>query len=155
MAKCEISFPDEFAFQLSELGKHTDEITARALEAAADKVIPVFKSNLAESIGNTTFPSRSTGELLASVGKSPAMVDKNGNTNVKIGFNEPRKTQYAAVGKRSYYEITNAMIANVIEYGKHSLNQPPRPFLKRTKSQTMDTCIEAAQQAFDEEVKKL
>ena len=55
--------------------------------------------------------------------------------------------------KRSYYLITNAMIANVLEYGKHG--QPPRPWLKRTKAQAKDVFLQAAQQKFEEEIDKL
>jgi hypothetical protein len=72
---------------------------------------------------------------------------------VKIGFNEPRRRQYAAKGKRSYYTITNAMIANVIEHGKHG--QPPKPFLKPARTSSRKPAIEAMKQKLDEEIGKL
>lgn len=155
MAKCEINFPHELEIKLSRCGSRIDEITGKSLEAAAETALPVFKSNLAQSIGDTQFESRSTGELLDSVGISPVEVDKKGIINIKVGFREPRSNQYSAKGKRSYYRITNAMIANVLEYGKHSAHQPPRPFLKRTKAQVKNSCIAAAQKAFDKEFDQL
>ena len=148
-----IEFPDELGALLTAVGNHVDEITEKAFQAGAEAVLPIFRENLKASIGNTKFESRSTGELVESVGISPFMIDNKGNPNIKIGFNEPRSLQYLAVHKRSYYLITNAMIANVLEYGKHG--QPPRPWLTRTKAQAKDVFLQAAQQKFEEEIDKL
>jgi hypothetical protein len=84
----------------------------------------------------------STGELERALGVSPAKLDRNGNYNIKIGFAEPR-----ADGK------SNAMIANVLEYGKHG--QPPRPFIKPAKTQSQKAAIAAMTAKFDEEVEKI
>ena len=43
------------------------------------------------------------------------------------------------------------MLANLLEYGKHG--QPPKPFLKRTKSSSQAQCIEAMQTVLKEELK--
>ena len=75
------------------------------------------------------------------MGISKVRLDRNGNHNIKIGFREPRKD-----GK------TNAMVANIIEYGKH--NQPARPFLKRAKSQSKKRCIEVMTNKLKEELDK-
>ena len=83
------------------------------------------------------------------------MIDRNGNANIKIGFREPRKKQYAAKGKRSYYEITNAMIANVLEHGKKSANQPAKPFLKPAIAKTRKKCREVMQATLEKEIEKL
>lgn len=154
MAKINIKMPDDFLLKLSYLGSKTDEICEKALEAGAEVVEGKVRSNLRSVIGSgVKIPSRSTGELLDSLGTSPAKLDKNGMLNVKVGFNEPRRKQYAAKGKRSYKEITNAMIANVIEYGKSG--QPPKPFLKPAKSSSGKACISAMKKTLEEEVKKL
>jgi hypothetical protein len=66
-----------------------------------------MKSNLQAAIGHgTKTKSRSTGKLAASLGLSPAKLDRDGNFDVKVGFSEGRG------------DISNAMLANVLEYGK-------------------------------------
>ncbi|HIU49729.1 MAG TPA: hypothetical protein IAD22_01780, partial [Candidatus Limousia pullorum] len=101
----------------------------------------------------TKYESRSTGELEDSLGVAPMDVDEKGNYNIKIGFNEPRRTQYEAKGKRSYNTATNAMVANVLEYGKHG--QPAKPFLKPAISSSRSRCKKAMIDTFNEEIKKL
>ena len=154
MAKCEITLPEELQKKLDRLGRQTDEITAKALEAGAEATLPYLRSGLKDVIGkDTKCESRSTGELIRSLGISPVMVDREGSPNIKVGFNEPRRVQRAAKGKRSYYTATNAMLANVLEYGKHG--QPPKPFLKQAKNRSRKAAAAAMQRAFDEEVEKL
>lgn len=149
-----ISFDDDFSKKLAALGSHTDEILEKAMTAGAEAALPIVRAELQGAIGgDTKKPSRSTGELVDSLGISPTMVDNKGVTNVKIGFNEPRRRQYAAKKKRSYYTITNALIANVLEYGKHG--QPPRPWLKRAKTKATKVFRAKAQEIIDKEVEKL
>lgn len=154
MAKCEITLPEELQKKLDRLGRQTDEITAKALEAGAEATLPYLRSGLKDVIGkDTKYESRSTGELIRSLGISPVMVDREGSPNIKVGFNEPRRVQRAAKGKRSYYTATNAMLANILEYGKHG--QPPKPFLKQAKNRSRKAAAAAMQRAFDKEVEKL
>lgn len=154
MAKCEITLPEELQKKLDRIGRQTDEITAKALEAGAEATLPYLRSGLKDVIGkDTKYESRSTGELIRSLGISPVMVDREGSPNIKVGFNEPRRVQRAAKGKRSYYTATNAMLANALEYGKHG--QPPKPFLKQAKNRSRKAAAAAMQRAFDEEVEKL
>lgn len=154
MAKVDIKMPDDFLRKLSQLGDKTDAICEEMLDAGGEVVKKEVRSKLQAVIGSgVKIPSRSTGELLNSLGVSPALVDKDGIINVHVGFNEPRRKQYAAKGKRSYYTITNAMIANVLEYGKSG--QPAKPFLKPALSASRKACKEAMQKKFDEEVKKI
>jgi hypothetical protein len=116
----------------------TDEILPKVLTAGGEVVLAKVKSNLHSVIGqNTKYESRSTGELENSLGFSPARRDRNENWNVKIGFAEPRRS-----GK------TNAMIGNVLEYGK--AGQPPKPFLKPAKTQSKAECTAAMKQKFEE-----
>lgn len=154
MAKIEIKLPEEFLLKVSKLETHTDEIVERTLEAGGKVVLSKVKGNLSAVVGSRLESApRSTGELESALGLSPADVDNSGIHNVKVGFNEPRRKQYAAKGKRSYYEITNAMIANVIEYGKHG--QPPKPFLKPAKSSSRAACQNAMKAKLEEEIEKL
>lgn len=155
MAEAKFKMPEDFLQKISNLGDKTDEIVGKALQAGGEVVLANVRSNLRSVIGNgTKYTSKSTGELVASLGLSPPKLDKDGNMNVKIGFNEPRRRQYAAKSKRSYYTITNAMIANVLEYGRHG-HQEPKPFLKPAMAASKNDCIRAASAKLDEEIAKL
>ncbi len=140
MAKADIKMPDDFLMRLSRLGKRTDEITGRVLEAGGEVVLESVRSKLASAIGkDTKFESRSTGELESALGVSPVKLDRDGNLNVKVGFAEPRSDG-----------DSNAKIANILEYGKSG--QPARPFLKPAKNASKAACIDAMQRRFTEEV---
>ena len=140
MARCDIQMPEDFLLKLARLGEKTDEILPKVLEAGGEVVEAKVKDNLQAVIGHgTKEESRSTGELLSALGVSAARQDKDGNFNVKIGFSEPRPD-----GK------SNAMIAGVLEYGKHG--QTPKPFLKPAKSQSKNAAIEAMKAKFESEV---
>ena len=102
---------------------------------------------------DTKYDSRSTGELQAALGISPVGVDKKGNYDIKIGFDEPRKQQSTAKGKRSYNTATNAMIANVLEYGKHG--QPAKPFLKPAQRSSQKPAKAKIIEVLESEVSKL
>ncbi len=143
MAKVQVKMPEEFLLRLSRLGDKTDEIIPKVLEAGGEVVEQKVRANLNAVIGrDTKEESRSTGELLSALGVSPAKIDRDGNYNVKVGFSEPRPD-----GR------SNAMIANVLEYGKSG--QPAKPFLKPARSAARAPCIEAMKAAFEREVEKL
>lgn len=138
-----IKMPDKLLDRLSKLGKNTDMIAEKVLQAGGEVMVKKIRGNLSAVIGSKTkYESRSTGELEESLGVTPVKVDKDGNHNIKIGFAEPRSD-----GK------SNAMIANVIEYGKHG--QPAKPFLKPAISSSRSQCKKAMIDTFNEEVKKL
>lgn len=143
MAKAEVKLPEELLTRLSQLGKRSDEIAEKMLEAGGEVVLARVKSNLSGVIGQgTKYPSQSTGELERSLGLSPVKLSREGNHNIKVGFSEPRSDGGS-----------NAQIANIIEYGKHG--QPAKPFLKPAKSASKAACIEVMKQAFEQEVSKL
>ena len=139
MAKVKIQMPDEFLDQLAGMGNALDAAIPRALEAGGRVVLVKMKSNLRAAIGrDTKYESRSTGKLAVALGLSPAKLNRDGNLDVKVGFSEGRG------------DVSNAMLANVLEYGKHG--QPPKPFLKQTKSSSRKPCIEAMQASLKEEL---
>jgi HK97 gp10 family phage protein len=142
MARAEFKMPESFLLKISALGDKTDEIVPRVLEAGAEVVLAKTKSNLRAVIGKTKHPSRATGELVNALGVSGARMDREGNYNVKVGFAEPRKDGGS-----------NAMLANVIEYGKSG--QPPHPFLKPAKSAAKNECIETMKAALEREIDSL
>lgn len=143
MAKVTIKMPEDFLLRVSRLNEKTDEIIPRVLKAGGEIVLDKIKSNLDSAVGrDTKYPSRSTGQLAASLGLSPVMQDRDGNHNIKIGFSEPRRDG-----------DSNAKIANIIEYGRSG--QPAKPFLKPAKSTGRQPCIEAMKAKLDEEVNKI
>ena len=139
MAKLKIEMPTKLLDQLAGMGNALDAAIPKALAAGGKVVVDKMASNLRAAIGSSTkTKSRSTGKLAASLGVSPSKLDRDGNLDVKVGFSEGRGN------------VSNAMLANVLEYGKHG--QPPKPFLKRTKSLSRKPCIDAMQQALKEEL---
>jgi len=143
MARGSYKMPEDFLLKVSTLAEKTDEIIPKVLEAGGEVVKAKVKANLQATIGSDTkLPSRSTGELIDALGVTPAGVDRNGNYNVKVGFDEPRKDGES-----------NAKIANILEYGKSG--QPAKPFLKPAKTASRNACIEAMKKKLDEEISKI
>lgn len=143
MANVKITMPDELLNKLSKLGKEQDDIAAKVLEAGAEIMEEKLKSAVSSAVGKgTKYKSRSTGELVGAVGISPVKVDRNGNSNIKVGFAEPHSGG-----------VSNAMLASLIEYGK--TGQPPKPFMKRAQSASKTPVKQAMIAKFEEEINKL
>ena len=143
MAKADINFPDAFLEQLSRLGSQFDSVAESVLEAGGEVVLEKAQRNLAAVIGTgTKYDSRSTGELVDSLGLSPVKLNKSGNHDIKVGFSEPRSDGGS-----------NAKIANILEYGKHG--PTPKPFMKPARTSSKAECIQAMKDTLEAEVKKL
>ena len=143
MAKAIVKMPEEFLLKISGLEASTDDIVPKVLEAGGNVVLQKVKRNLQAVVGKgTKRRSRSTGELLRSIGLSQAMLDRNGDHNVKVGFAEPRSDGGS-----------NAKVANILEYGKHG--QPARPFLKPAKSSSKKACEDAMIAKLEEELRQI
>lgn len=143
MAKADINFPDAFLEQLSRLGSQFDSVAESVLEAGGEVVLEKAQRNLAAVVGTgTKYDSRSTGELVESLGLSPVKLNKSGNHDIKVGFSEPRSDGGS-----------NAKIANILEYGKHG--QAPKPFMKPAKTSSKVECIQVMKDTLEAEVKKL
>lgn len=137
MAKCTYKLPEDFLKKLSSLGSHMDEVSEKVLQAGGEVVLQKTRSNLVSVLSG-----ESTGELVSALGLSGVRLDRDGNPNIKVGFDEPRRDG-----------SSNAMVANIIEYGKH--NQPAKPFLKPAKSQSKSECIDTMVATLEKEIKKL
>ncbi|MCI6360554.1 MAG: HK97 gp10 family phage protein [Eubacterium coprostanoligenes] len=143
MPKVSMKLPDDLIKKISSLGDKTDEICEKALKAGADVVEQHLKTNLNNAIGkNLKYESRSTGQLKRSIGVTPVLIDKNGNYNIKIGVDDRRTDS-----------VTNTMLANILEYGK--VGQPPKPFLKPTKSKSKKPALDAITHTLEDEISKL
>ena len=137
MAKCTAKLPEDLLKKLSRVGSNMDKIATEALEAGGEVVLKKTKSNLQEVVSD-----RSTGQLVNALGLSPVLVDRNGNYNIKVGFDEYRRDG-----------SSNAMVANIIEYGKHG--QPAKPFLKNAKTASKKECEDVMKRTIEEEIKKI
>lgn len=143
MADVEIKMPTELLERLSKLGARQDEISARVLEAGAEVLEAKMRSALAGAVGkDTKYESRSTGELLGALGTSPVLIDRNGNSNIKVGFSEPHSGG-----------VSNAKLASIIEYGKHG--QQPKPFRKRAQTAARAPVRNAMMAKLEEELSKI
>lgn len=130
MARVQIRLPNTFIDALGAASNVLESSVEEVLQAGAGVVEPRMRANLAAAIGS---PSRSTGQLLAALGTTTVKVNSRGDHNVKVGFAENRSD-----GR------SNALIANVLEHGRS--NQPARPFLAPTRSQTRRPAVEAMKQ---------
>lgn len=138
-----MKLPDDLIEKISTLGDKTDEICEKALKAGAEVVEEQLKTNLNNSIGkDLKYDSRSTGQLEKAIGVTPVLVDKNGDYNIKVGVDDNRSDG-----------LTNTMLANILEYGK--VGQPPKPFLKPTKSKSKKPALAAISQTLEDEISKL
>lgn len=133
MARAQIKLPTAFIDSLEAASTMLDTAAEEVLQAGASIVEPRMRANLAGAIGQGRTPSRSTGQLFGALGTTTAKVNSRGDHNVKIGFAENRRD-----GR------SNALIANVLEHGRS--NQPARPFLAPTRSQTRRPATEAMKQ---------
>jgi len=148
VAKVTWKMPTEFLDDIGKLESWVaDDIIPKVLEAGGKVVLAKVRGNLQSVIGkNLKYKSRSTGELVSALGLSKPRLDRRGNYDVKIGFREPRR-------RRGGSRASNAMLANIIEYGKQG--QPPKPFLKPAKSASRTPAIEAMKRKLEEEINKL
>lgn len=134
MARVQIKLPNDFIDALDSASSLIDNSAEQVLKAGANIVEPRMRSNLSAAIGSSTKqPSRSTGQLAKALGTAPVKVNSRGDYNVKVGFADNRDD-----GR------PNALIANVLEHGRS--NQPARPFLAPTRSQTRRAAITAMKQ---------
>lgn len=134
MARIQIKLPNDFIDALDSASNAIDNSAEKVLKAGANIVEPRMRSNLSAAIDSSTKqPSRSTGQLAKALGTAPVKVNSRGDYNVKVGFAENRDDGRA-----------NALIANVLEHGRS--NQPARPFLAPTRSQTRRAAIDAMKQ---------
>jgi hypothetical protein len=140
-----------------------------AIDAALKAGAVIGEASIAAGLRGMLSGS-STGELLGAFGISPIKESiLNYDRNVKVGFNEPRRKQYPAtknlrgrigkkydrrMGRRSYGEITNEMISNVIEHGVQNSNQPARPWNRPAVRRAKQSIVSEAEKAFENTLEK-
>jgi HK97 gp10 family phage protein len=137
MARLEIRGTDEIELQISKLAdpKLAKEVVWAGAQPVADEIRKGLEKNLQGS-------RYSTGDLLNSLGIAPPDIDRNGNTNTKIGF-----SGYDSKG------VPNAIKARVMESG--SSKQQKRPFIRPAVNRSKDKAVQAMQDKIDEHVEAI
>lgn len=142
MAKCEMKLPDDILLSLSKLGDKLDTAAPKALEAGGKVVLRQMQQNLRAVVGkDTKYPSRSKGDLEQSLGITPALQDRNGNWNIRVGVGDSKDSM----------GVPNALKAQVLEYGKSG--QLPRPWMKPAKRKAKREMEQAMKAVLESEVK--
>lgn len=142
MAKCEIKMPDDFLLSLSKLGDKLDTAAPKALKKGGEVVLRHMQQNLKSVIGkDTKYPSRSKGDLEESLGITPALQDRNGNWNIRVGIGDSKDRN----------GVPNALKAQVLEYGKSG--QRPKPWMKPAKRKAKREMEQTMKGVLEREVK--
>jgi HK97 gp10 family phage protein len=157
MATLKVKLPDDLMIGLERLSKQVDAVVEKTLEAGAEIVEQKARANLKNSL-----KGESSGQLLGALGTSPVKPnDKLDGWDIKIGFAEPRQDKKGGTtykkklksGKTSEYQLTNAMVANILEYGKKG--QAARPFMKPAEDATKAKARAKMKKVFTEEANKI
>ena len=140
----QVKLTTDFVAKLQSVADDMDKVAEKALVEGASIVEKQMRSNLQKVIGSgTKSQSKSTGQLLNALGKSPVKANiKTGGWDIKIGFLEPRKDG-----------TTNALVANILEYGKKG--QAPKPFMKPALNATRRKVRTTMSRVIDEEIEKI
>ncbi|HWQ29857.1 MAG TPA: HK97-gp10 family putative phage morphogenesis protein [Negativicutes bacterium] len=144
----------EFEIKISKLGSEADRIAKKVVKAGANPVADEIRKNLVANLSDPAYVGKGdgdlfgmkttvpTGDLLESFGVTPPGVDKDGNTNVHIGFEG-----YDRKG------VPNALKARAMESGTSTLKK--RPFVRPAVNSTRKKAVEEMGKALDKEIKIL
>lgn len=155
MARFTPKLPDDLMIQLEKLSGQTEPIVEKVLKAGAEIVEEKARANLKNSLSG-----ESSGQLLGALGTSPVKTNDDG-WDIKIGFAEPRQDKKGGTtykkklksGKVSEYQLTNAMVANILEYGKKG--QAAKPFMKPARDASRAKVSKAMNEVFIAEAQKI
>lgn len=139
MAQMIIKGVDEYARQISKLGKMSVEVSKDVVMAGAQPVADAIREGLQKNLAGSEY---STGDLEESLGITPPGVDSKGNINTKIGFDG-----YDRDG------VANQLKARVMESG--SSKQKKKPFVRPAVNKSKKKAIEEMQKKYDQEVKQI
>ena len=154
MAKMTMNGFTELEDKIAKLGTNADGIAKKVVRAGANPVADEIRKNLEANIKDPSFVGKkgmgnmglkgnygkATGDLLDSLGISPAKIDRNGNINCKVGFEG-----YDRKG------VPNALKARAMESGTSTLRK--RPFIRPAINKTRQKALDEMSARFDEEIK--
>jgi len=145
---------------LDKLGEKAPEVTKKAVYAGTKVVADEIRKNIsalpAEKSrylrGGDKFsgvPEQQKKDLLDSLGITPISVDRNGNTNAKVGFDG-----YGSIPTKKYPKgLPNQLLARSIESGS-SVRQK-RPFVRPAVNAAKKKAQEEMGRVVESEIKKL
>lgn len=160
MAKMSIRGMGEYAAKISALGAKQGDVAQKAVYAGAGVVADAVRARLESLPGDkfrrlrfgetfTGVPDEQKRDLLDSLGVAPIDVDKNGDTNTKIGF-----SGYGSHPTNSYPQgVPNALLGRSIESG--SSVREKTPFVRPAVNATRKSAQAKMGAVVDEEIKKL
>ena len=137
MAKMTIKMPDEYCLKLDSLGKDAPEIAKKVVMAGAAPVADAIRHNLEANLQGSMYTK---GDLLDSFGVAKPQVDRDGNTNTKIGFKG-----YDHKG------VPNALQARAMESGTST--QPKKPFVRPAVNKTKKEAMAVMGKKLEDEIK--
>jgi hypothetical protein len=160
LAKLDIG-PDFDAYmkQLEKFGIDEPEVAKRVVMAGAQPVADAIRrelektpeDNFRQLKENEKFegiPKSQKKDLLDSLGITPPGVDREGNTNAKVGWNG-----YGSYKSKKYPRgLPNALLARVIESG--SSVRIKTPFVRTATNKSKPKAIDEMQQTINEEANK-
>jgi HK97 gp10 family phage protein len=157
MARFTPKLPDDLMIQLEKLSGQVEPIVEKVLKAGAEIVEEKARANLKNSLSG-----ESSGQLLGALGTSPVKRTNDDGWDIKIGFAEPRQDKKGGTtykkklksGKVSEYQLTNAMVANILEYGRKG-KQSAKPFMKPARDASRAKVSKAMNEVFTAEAQKI
>ncbi len=141
LAVMKINAGEELIKKIGALGMNSEKVAKKAVKAGANPVADEIRKNLEANIADPSYAGvgdkgsfdwkkeKSSGDLLGSLGISPAGTDKNGDVNVKVGFSG-----------YDHKKVPNALKARAMESGTSKLRKRPfvRPAVNRTRQKSKD-----------------
>lgn len=168
MATMKINAGGEWLEKITQLGRQSDAVCARAVAKAAGIVADQIRQNLealpedahyspahpdyyflTEGEIFTGIPTAQKEDLLDSLGITPVKVDERGVINAKIGFDGYGSQPTAAYPKG----IPNPMVARAVESGTSF--RPKQPFVRPAVNKAKKAALEAMQQVVEQAIESV
>lgn len=146
MAKMLVNLPDDYIRKLNRLGSSMQKVAMEAVEEGAVPLEKAVRKQLESAISTDA-----TGELLYSLGTTPADVDDKGVINAKVGFHGYDRNRKPTP---SYPNgVPNQLKARLINSG--SSVQKKNPFVKRAVRDSKKESIDIMDKYIEKKVKNI
>ncbi len=137
---------EDFSDRLQAIAEGLTEIETEALYKGAGIITDEIRANLEKNLRGSKY---SKGDLLESLGISPAKVDDKGDLDVHIGFGSKGK-EYDRRG------TSNVLKARAMENGTSKQKKKPfiRPAVRKTKEKAAEVMAEVIQTRIQEKFRQ-
>lgn len=154
MARMTFKAGEDYMLRLERTAGRSEEIIKKALAEGAGILTTEIRKNLTENLNDPASASSSgsallknfyneiSGSLLESLGFTPALQDRDGVWNVKVGFGDP---DYDPKG------VANQLKARVMESGSSTIRK--RPFVRPAVNAKRKEAESAMDRIIMEEIK--